>query len=255
MKSIRNIFWGCMSIVSLLVACTSVAEQNNIANEQTNTRDFDSAIINYSSAQVNEPDNPILYLNSAEAYFELGELDIAIEVLEQAILRGDDTIKAHAYYNKGNFYYLSGQPMEAIEAYQNTLLINPFNANARHNLELAMFYLSTPTPVDDEMQTEPDQNQVNPSVTPTFQPLDEDSPPPTPTPEIVSFDERTPEGGLEGDQFGNQGPMTPFPNETPTSTIKEASEFLDIITENESIYSEFSSEVSTPTNSEETKGW
>jgi len=245
----------CLFLISLIVACTSVAEQNNIANGQLEAREFDSAIINYQSAQVSEPDNPILYLNSAQAYFESGELDIAIEVLEQAILRGDESIQAQAHYNMGNFYFSSGQPEDAIQAYQKALLLNPEDSNARQNLELAMLYLSTPTPIDDEMQTEPDENQVNPSVTPTFQPLDEDSPPPSPTPEIVSFDERTPEGGIEGDRFGNQGPMTPFPNETPTSTKREASSTLDAVSEEESIYREFSDEVSTPTNSDEVKGW
>jgi len=245
----------CALLLFAIAACTTVAEQNNIANDLSQAREFNEAIVNYTSAQVNEPDNPVLYLNSAQAYFEQGDLDIAIEVLDQAILRGDESIQAQAYYNMGNFFYLSGQTEDAIGAYREALLLNPEDANARHNLELAMLALSTPTPVDDEMQTEPDENQVNPSVTPTFQPLDEDAPPPSPTPELVSFDESTPEGGLEGDQFGNQGPTTPFPNETATSSKSDAISTLETISDEDSIYRQFSDEVSTPTNSEERKGW
>ncbi|GEM_PF-830400 len=255
MIPIRSTIIISVLLLTLVVACTSVAEQNNLANTQTNAREFNSAIINYSSAQVDDPDNPVLYLNSAKAYFEQGSLDIAVEVLDQAILRGDETIQAQAYYNMGNFYYLSGQPEEAIDAYRESLLLNPDDANARHNLELAMLFLSTPTPIDEEMQTLPDENQIDPSVTPTFQPQDDAPPEPSPTPQIVSFDERTPEGGIEGDRFGNQGPMTPFPNETPTSTKKDASSTLEAVSDDESVYKQFSDEVSTPTNSDERKGW
>lgn len=255
MKSIARIVCINLILLTVIVACTSVAEQNNLANTQTEARDFNDAIINYSAAQVNDPDNPLLYFNSAKAYFEQGDLDIAVEVLDQAILRGDEKIQAEAYYNMGNFYYLSGQPEDAISAYHEALKLNPDDGNARHNLELAMMFLSTPTPIEEEMQTLPDENQINPSVTPTFQPQDDAPPEPSPTPQIVSFDERTPIGGIEGDQFGNQGPMTPFPNETPTSTKREIGSTLEAASDEESVYKQFSDDVTTPTNSEERKGW
>jgi len=243
-------------LLLIMVACNSVAEQNNIANTFTDARDFDDAIISYSSAQVNDPDNPVLYLNAARAYFEQGDLEIAVEVLDQAILRGDETLQAQAYYNMGNFYYLSQQPQDAIAAYRESLLLNPENANARHNLELAMLYNSTPTPFDDEMKTNPEEDQVDVSITPTFQPSDQIAPTSTPTPRLVVFAERTPEGGVEGDHFGNQGPITPEPNETPTSEKEEPGHILDPEKASEEIYSEFTSEVSTPTNSdEELKDW
>lgn len=245
----------CVSsfILVIAVACTNVAEQNNLANDFTAARDFDDAIISYSSAQVNDPDNPILYLNAAQAYFEEGEVEIAIEVLEQAILRGDETVQAQAYYNMGNFYYLSQQPVAAIQAYREALLLNPNDNNARQNLELAMKYDSTPTPVDDEMRTEPEESLVDPSITPTVQPRNEDAPTSTPTSIMIEFAERTPDGGVEGDRFGNQGPITPMPYETPTSIFEEPGEILDPERANEEIYSQFTDEVSTPTNSEEYK--
>ena len=237
----------------ILVACSSVAEQNNTGNSLTNALDFDDAIIAYSSAQVSDPDNPIPYINAAKAYFEQGNLDIAVEVLEQAILRGDETIKAQAYYNIGNFYFMSQQMDDAILAYREALIINPNDENARQNLELAMFYSSTPTPFDDEMKTEPDENQVDPTASPTLQPLNIDDP--SPTPDRVSFSERTPEGGIEGDRFGNQGPMTPFPNETPTSSKEEDGELPGTIQPDENIYSPFSDNPVTPSSSESKKGW
>lgn len=255
MKRLTSFLILLVILMIVITACSSAAEQNNNANSLTQARDFDDAIVSYSSAQVNDPDNPILYLNAAQAYFEQGELDIAIEVLEQAILRGDETEQAQAYYNMGNFYYLSGQPDLAVQAFRESLLLNPENASARHNLELAMVYNSTPTPFDDEMKTEPDESQVDPSITPTFQPLDEDAPTTTPTPMLVVFAERTPAGGVEGDHFGNQGPITPQPGETPTAPFEEPGEILDPEKASEETYSEFTDEISTPTNSEGKKSW
>lgn len=245
-----------LGILTLIItACTSAAEQNNIANSFSSGRNFDSAIISYTSAQVSDPDNPILYLNAAQAYFEQGEVEIAFEVLEQAILRGDEDIQAKAYYNMGNFFYLSQRPEEAVQAYKQSLLLNPENANTRHNLELAMQYDYTPTPIDDEIKTNPEESQINPSITPTPLPLDENAPTETPTPQFFSFAERTPEGGLEGDHFGNQGPVTPQPGETPTLPFEEDGEILDKEKQHDSTFGEFSDDVATPTNSEEKKGW
>ncbi len=238
----------------VLVSCSSAAEQNNFGNDLTNAMEFDDAIGAYSSAQVSDPDNPIPYINVAKAYFEQGNLDIAVEVLEQAILRGDETIQAQAHYNIGNFYFMSQEMDSAILAYREALIINPDDNNARQNLELAMFYNSSPTPIDDEMKTEPDENQVNPTATPTFEPLDSDDP--SPTPEESHFSRRTPEGGIEGDQFGKQGPMTPFPNGTPTSPKAEDGELPGTIQPDENIYSPFSDNPATaPPSSEGKKSW
>lgn len=237
----------------VLVSCSSAAEHNNTGNTLTNAFDFDDAIHAYSSAQVSDPDNPVPYINVAKAYFEQGNLDVAVEVLEQAILRGDESIQVQAHYNLGNFYFMSQQMDEAILAYREALIINPNDGNARHNLELAMFYRSTPTPFDDEMKTEPNENQVNPTASPTNQPLDIDEP--SPTPNEISFDARTPEGGIEGDQFGNQGPMTPLPNGTATSEKKEDGELPGTVQPEENIYSPFSDNPVTPSGSDEKKGW
>ena len=233
-----------LALFLIMVSCSSAAEQNNIGNDMTTGMNFEEAINAYSSAQVSDPDNPIPYINVAKAYFEQGNLDIAIEVLEQAILRGDDTIKAQAYYDIGNFYFMSQEMNNAILAYREALIINPDDSNARHNLELAMYYSSTPTPFDEEMKTESEENQVDPTVTPTLEPLDLEDP--SPEPDEIHFNVRTPEGGLEGDQFGNQGPMTPFPNGTPTSPKAEDGELPGTIQPDENIYSPFSDNPATP---------
>ena len=43
---------------------------------------------------------------------------------------------AYAYYNLGSHYALLGQLEEAFSAYRQSLLLNPGDADAKHNLEL-----------------------------------------------------------------------------------------------------------------------
>lgn len=241
-------------LLLVLVSCNSVAEQNNTGNSLTNALDFDDAIRAYSSAQVSDPDNPIPYINTAKAYFEQGNLDIAIEVLEQAILRGDENIKAQAHYNMGNFYFMSQQMEGAIPAYREALIINPNDENARHNLDLAMFYSSTPTPFDDEMKTESEENQVDPTALPTNQPLDFDGPTPTPPP-IELNDEENPEGGQTGENFGNKTEGTPSPRQEATFSVPEAKELLNPLKQSDSIYGKFSDKVATPEATTGGKQW
>ena len=238
----------------IVASCNSVAESNNHGNELSEAFYYDDAIIAYSSAQVSDPDHPIPYLNSAQAYFEAGNLDLAVEVLDQAILRGDEDIQAQAYYNLGNFYYMAQQFEDAILAYREALLINPDDNNARHNLELAMLYNSSPTPFDDEMKTEPDESQVDPTGATHQSTLDDDGPTPTPPPADVN-DEAEPEGGITGENFGSNTEGTPSPRQEATLSVPEAKELLDPIKQDQTIYGEFSDEVSTPTDSDSGKSW
>lgn len=237
-----------------LVACTGVAEQNNRGNDLIHSRAYDSAVEAFTSAQVDDPNNPIPYLNSARAYFEQGDMEHVVAVIDQAILRGDEQLKAEAYFNLGNYYFQSQQLDDAINAYRESLLINPDDNNARQNLELALRYLASPTPFDDEMKTNPEESQVDPTAQPTNQPQDFQEPSPTPTPPKVTNDDDTPVEGVAGTNFGLDG-GTPSPLPDSTLSANEAKELLDPLKQDEAVFDVFSDEVATPTDSEEYKDW
>src|SRR5688572_19151867 len=83
----------------ILAGCgVNAAERNNAANWYTAQGQYGDAVSAYQAAQVVEPDNPQLYFNAAEALARDGDLEAAQETLAQAMQRGDNTMKAQAFY-------------------------------------------------------------------------------------------------------------------------------------------------------------
>lgn len=245
-----GIFLTCLSLV--MGACSQVAERNNAANSLITDHQANLAVDAYLSAQVYEPDNPVPYLNSARAYYEQGNIEQMEAVIEQVILRGDNTQKREAYYNLGNFYVELERYPDAIQAYRQALLIYPEDADSRHNLELAMALLQTPTPESDELKTEPDQSQVNPTSPPTEQPLDFDGP--TPTPPRIELDTNQSETDGPGGTPG-AGPATPFPRDNATLSVEQAQRLLDPVAQDQTTIGEFSDKVATPGAPNSGKEW
>jgi Ca-activated chloride channel family protein len=62
----------------------------------------------------------------------------AEQLLQQALETADATLAQSAYYNLGNVHFNNQNWQAAIDAYQEALRLNPADADARHNLELAM---------------------------------------------------------------------------------------------------------------------
>src|SRR5690349_12095953 len=123
----------------LLTSCgVNPAERNNAANALSAQGSFSEAVIAYQAAQVAEPDEGLYYFNAAQAYMGSDDAGQAVAMLRQAIVRGTPEIRAMAYYNLGLLYMQGGQYHEAADAFQQTLLINPADADARYNLELAV---------------------------------------------------------------------------------------------------------------------
>lgn len=167
----------------LLAACgVDAAERNNTANYLSLSGEFEDAVNAYQVALVEEPDNPIIYFNSASALAASERIEEAEATLQQAIERGDEELAADAYYNLGNIYFSLDDYEGAITAYREALLINPEHDDARYNLEIANARLLKPTPTAIEMQVELDQEQVNPTEPPTPNPAGQIEPSPTPTP-------------------------------------------------------------------------
>jgi hypothetical protein len=79
-------------------------------------------------------------------------------------------------------------------AYREALRLNPNHTDARYNLEIANAQQIAPTPTWIEMQQELNNQQVNPSATPSPNPSGQEFPSPTPTPTPSPFDVVPPVG-------------------------------------------------------------
>ena len=99
---------------------------------------FDEALAEYRGAQVLAPELSVLAFNAGNALFRKGELPDAIREYGSAALTDDPMMSSSALYNAGTAFLQAGQIDTAVEAFKSALKLNPDDAEAKHNLELAL---------------------------------------------------------------------------------------------------------------------
>lgn len=162
----------------LLVACgSSAGRYNNRGNAEFEDGDYTAALDNYREAQNEDPDVAEPYYNSGNSLHKQGNLESAETQLKQANRTAEGELAQHSNYNLGNTFY-EGQNFEsAVEAYKESLRLNPDDKDAKYNLELALKQQQQqeqqqqqqqqgggggqPPPPDQQPQGEGDQEQEN----------------------------------------------------------------------------------------------
>jgi len=201
--------WRIWGLVAVLVAISTwvytqsnlLAITNNNALADAQAGQWREAQNQFYTAQVLAPDEPLPYFNYATLLIAQNDWSKAEQALLQGTRTDDDSIRAKAYYNLGNLYYGTGQYALAIDAYQQTLRINPQADNARHNLELTM----------------------RRAVQPTQTPSSADTSPPTPTPP-PDTDGDTP-STIDGD--GDMIELLPTIEPIGAMSVEDAEELLN----------------------------
>ena len=154
-----------------LIVCTielSAQENDNAiqkANDLYKQQQYQQAEAAYSEVLEKESSNSTAKYNRALALHKQGKLDEAIKELDDLAFKTNDTeLKSKAYYNKGAI--LSGQKKleESIEAYKNTLRLNPNDKEARENLQKALLELKKKDPPkkDDKKKQQQKKQQQKP---------------------------------------------------------------------------------------------
>ncbi len=215
--------------IVLLTACgTRPAERNNAGNRLLLNEQPDAALRAYQAAQVAEPDLSVPYYNAAQAYLVLGNLDAAEAALEQALRTADDEMIRRAYYNLGEVYFTRTEYAESVAAYQQVLLRDPTDEDARYNLELALKRLPIPTPT-------PQEETAVPTPTPSPQP-EEEQPTPTneqgepPSPTMTATPENTPTPDPDNSGDNNPGDSaTEAPQPSGGLGVEEAEQLLNSV--------------------------
>ncbi|MBI5669795.1 MAG: tetratricopeptide repeat protein [Chloroflexi bacterium] len=202
-----------LTAMALLAAGCDVnpAERVSAGNDLYSRGDYLAALAAYQSAQVVAPDMPEPYYNAASALALSGQLERAVEALQMALELGEPVLKAKAYYNLGNVYFEMSQFPEAVRAYQQALLLNPDDADARYNLELALRRIVPPLPTNEPAE-------ATPEPTPTSSEPGQGLPSPTP------------------DSAATPTPQPPEGEAQPTSATllpDEAQQLLDAIQRNQ----------------------
>ncbi len=228
--------------VILLVGCgcaVNPAERNNAGNSLYSQSEYPAAIKAYQAAQVAAPDSPEAYYNAATAYGRAGEYEKAIEALNQALKTTDPDLVVHAQYNMGNIYFEMRRFDDAIRAYQQVLLLQPNDEDARHNLELAMNQIvATPSPVSSpETATEDAGNGGA-----------------TPTNESEMVQTATPISNDSGSQTATANPTLDRSDLQPTYSIEDAQRILDAVQQSQALFPN-QSITGTPNSPKSGKDW
>jgi Ca-activated chloride channel homolog len=208
-----RLIWILLLLLGISACTANPAEYNTAGNRYYDEKHFDEALKVYQMAQVTGPDIPQPYFNAANALTQMGELEQALAALNQALKTADSELKAKSYYNLGNIYFQMNLYDQAVESYQQTLLYDPADNDARYNLELALTKLIPPsaTPL-------PEPQQPDTQATPTSNLGDENLQTPTPAPQDSPSQASTEESN-ENTSFASEGEMS----------LKEASRLLDSI--------------------------
>lgn len=113
---------------------------------------YDQAL---SGARPGDLDAPALHFNRGNALFALGKFDDAAQAFLRATEAKATSLKAAAFFNRGNAFFRADKYGEAAESYKRALALDPTDARAKWNLELALRKKKE----EDEKKKKDQQNQ------------------------------------------------------------------------------------------------
>ena len=138
-------------------------------NEAYTSGDYPAAQIAFREAALQKPDSSLAHYNLGTAFYRSGRFNEAIEAFRESLSRHNGESEAtlslaHIYYNLGNAQFKMGDLRRAIEAYRHSLRLNIDDADAQHNLALALQLVQQQEDLarqqkpnkDTEPQTDPD---------------------------------------------------------------------------------------------------
>lgn len=158
-----------MTIGSLLLAGAVFAQAERAirsGNEHYRKQEYKKAIEEYSKVPANDPGNNTATFNTANALYKQDQKVEAVQLFN-ALGREAEAkdLKAKSFYNKGVILSQQKNLEESIEAYKNTLRIDPGDKEARENLQKALLELKKKPPPPkkeekkDQKKQDPKQQQ------------------------------------------------------------------------------------------------
>lgn len=124
--------------------------------------DYRGALENYLRAS-SKRDDPRPAFNAGDALYRLEEYQAAVEAFQ--ILSSSaaaPAVRAAASYNLGNSLMKQGKTAEAVKAFRDAVILDPSDAQARHNLAVALKTPRQPQkPKDDDKKNPKDRPNKN----------------------------------------------------------------------------------------------
>jgi len=148
------------------------AQQENNAIQQGNSfyrqQQYDKAESEYEKALQNAPNNKVAKFNLANALIKQDKRGDADKLLaELNVNENNTTIRPKATYNQGVLLTQQKKLEESIEAYKETLRLDPNDKEARENLQKALLELKKKNPPKkQEKKKEEQKQQPKPKISP-----------------------------------------------------------------------------------------
>jgi Ca-activated chloride channel homolog len=106
---------------------------------------YDDALKKYDDALVDAPHSSVLHFNAGDAAYQKGDLVRAQKEFTEAAQSAIPVLKAASHYNRGNALFHQEKWADAIEAYKESLRVNPNDQDAKYNLGVALRALQNPS--------------------------------------------------------------------------------------------------------------
>lgn len=140
-----------------ILSAQSVRKLVNEGVDLYKDKKFTDAEVNFKKSLEKEPQNFTSKFNLGDAYFKQERYDEAISTFKEVMSQTDDkNLQAKIWYNIGNSLLKSQKIKGSIEAYKNSLKLNPNDAEAKYNLSYALKMLN-----DENQQNQNDKNDKN----------------------------------------------------------------------------------------------
>jgi len=131
-------------------------------NDAYAEKKYDVAAENYLKATSKDPSNEKAFFNLGNALYKKGKSDEAIQAYDAAIQNSKaPNDKSGSWYNKGVVLQNDKKLAECIEAYKNSLKLNPADEDARLNLQKALMKQKQQQQKEDDKKKQQQKQQQN----------------------------------------------------------------------------------------------
>ncbi|RKU30064.1 hypothetical protein C6497_04945 [Candidatus Poribacteria bacterium] len=100
--------------------------------------DYNAAFVQFQNAVAHRPNDSLSHHNLGTVLYKQGEYQIAIGAFQTALLIDNSSNEAAILYNLGNAQFQLNDLEGSVISYRECLRINPNDADAKHNLKIAL---------------------------------------------------------------------------------------------------------------------
>lgn len=162
-----------LTIGSLTISLQLIGQKaiNDIqsGNDFYNQKIYDQAVLKYNAAILKDPSSTTAKFNLASTLYRSNKQDEATKKLDELIAYEKDAgLLSQSFYNRGVILSAQKKLEESIEAYKNTLRLNPDDKDSRENLQKALLELKKKNPPkkkeDNKKKQEQQKKQQQPKM-------------------------------------------------------------------------------------------